>query len=196
MNQISEIREEVKKYFDPLNFVSECGEVSISPSGVFRLETSVYKQTKPNTNWEVTKVVILNNGTNEIIFDFFSNHGQLFYSWITANNTEYLVCAEDIYGGQTVVDLTNRVFSSFSLNVDGYISKEFYLSPNGRILATIGCFWACPYSIKLFDFCDPMNLPLREIKEIELLDVDELSLLGWSDDQTLKTKGRLINIKD
>ena len=194
MNHISEIREEIKKFFDSLNYISDSKEISISPSGHFRLETSSFRQTKPNCNWDVTKVELYNNSSNEIIFDFFSNHGKLFYSWIESNDVEYLICPEDIYGGETVVNLSNKVFSSWSANIDGFISTEFYLSPNGRILATIGCYWACPYAIKLFDFGNPMNLPLREIKEIELLEVDELTLLGWTDDQTLKTKGRLINI--
>jgi hypothetical protein len=42
--------------------------------------------------------------------------------------------------------------------------------------------------IKIYDFKDPLSLPLRELKEIELLDNDEV-ITGWKDNHTLTTKG-------
>jgi hypothetical protein len=133
-------------------------------------------------------VEIYDQALNEKIFDFFVNHGQLLYGWGTAGNVDYLICAEDIFGGQTIVDLTNRTMNGYSPNKDGFIWTDFHLSPDGKTLATIGCYWACPYVIKLFDFSDPMNLPLQEIKEINLLDNDEV-ILGWIDNETLQMKG-------
>lgn len=113
---------------------------------------------------------------NKKIFDFFINDSRFFYVWVTANKVDYLICAEDIFGGQTVVDLTNRKMTGYSPNEDGFIWTDFHLSPDGKTLGTIGCYRACPYEIKLFDFSEPFNLPLKEIKEIELLDNDEIIL--------------------
>jgi hypothetical protein len=42
--------------------------------------------------------------------------------------------------------------------------------------------------IKVFDFSDPMTLPLKEIEEIELLGNDEI-ISEWLDNETFKTKG-------
>jgi hypothetical protein len=188
MNHIDEIRADIKAYFDSSNFIEGIVETNTSPSGRNRLDTSVFTQTKPNCNWSVTKVEIFDNSLNEISFSFFCNDDSFFYSWLTIGDTEYFICAEDVFGGQTVIDLTNKKMSSYSPNKDGFIWTDFHLSPNGKILATIGCYWACPYVIKLFDFTNPSNLPLTELKEIELLDNDEI-ILGWTDNTTIRTKG-------
>ncbi|OCX54471.1 hypothetical protein BEL04_09540 [Mucilaginibacter sp. PPCGB 2223] len=78
--------------------------------------------------------------------------------------------------------------NSYSPGEDGFIWTNFHLSPKGKILATLGCYWACPTVIKLFDFSNPLTLPLKEIKEIRLLDNDEI-IIGWFDDETLQMKG-------
>jgi hypothetical protein len=188
MNHIEEIRADIKTYFDPSNLIEDSVETSVSPSGNYRLDTSYFKQTKPNCNWSVTKVEIFDNKSNEIAFSFFCNDDQFFHSWLNQGDTEYFICAEDIFGGQTIIDLTKKIMESYSPNEDGFIWTDFHLSPDGNYLATIGCYWACPFVIKLFDFRNPLSLPLTEIKEIELLDSDEI-ILGWTDCETIKTKG-------
>jgi hypothetical protein len=186
MNYIDKIREEIKKDFNEETFHKGGFESFVSPSGQFRLDARNFWSKEPN--WDLTKVEIYNQSINEKIFDFFVNESQFFHGWLTTNNVEYLVCAEDIFGGQTVVDLTNKKMAGYSPKKDGFIWTDFHLSPDGKILATIGCYWACPFVIKLFDFSEPLNLPLKEIKEIKLLDNDEV-ILGWLNHETLKTKG-------
>ena len=78
--------------------------------------------------------------------------------------------------------------SGFTPGEYGFIWTEFFLSPDTSKLATIGCYWGSPYMIKVYDFSSPLTLPLPEIQEIELLDNDEI-ILGWKDNNTLKTKG-------
>jgi hypothetical protein len=168
MNHIEEIRADIKDYFDPTNLIEGSVERSISPSGNYRLTTSSFSQTKPNCNWVVTKVEIFENKFSEIVFSFF--------------------CAEDIFGGQTIIDLTSKKMESYSPKEDGFIWTDFYLSPDGKYLATIGCYWACPFVIKLFDFTNPLSLPLTELREIALLGNDEI-ILGWTNNETIRTKG-------
>jgi hypothetical protein len=188
MNYIEEIRANIKTYFDLSNLIEGSVDVSLSPNGNYRLDRSYFKQTKPDCNWCVTKIEIFDNKLNLTVFSFFCNDDQFFYSWLKKGDTEYFICAEDIFGGQTIIDLTNSKMESYSQNEDGFIWTAFHLSPNGRYLATIGCYWACPFVIKIFDFSNPLILPLTEIKEIELLDNDE-TILGWTDNETIKTKG-------
>jgi hypothetical protein len=185
MNHIDKIRTEIIKGFDEKTFSKEDQETSISPSGKFRLDATNFWSKDPNCDF--TKVEVYKQ-PNEKLFEFFVNDSQFFYGWLNANSVEYLVCAEDIFGGQTIVDLTNHTMRGYSPNEDGFIWTDFHLSPNGQILATIGCYWACSAVIKLFDFSEPMVLPLREIRELELLDNDEI-ILGWVDNETLRTKG-------
>ncbi len=188
MNQIEKVREETNKYFDPKLLVKDSHERFDAPSTNFRIETSNYCQDKDDVNWDVTKVEVYDNKSNEKIFDFFGNDGHFFHGWLQKDATEYLICAEDLFGGQTVVDLTNRKLESYSLDEDGFIWTNFSLSPDGKTLATIGCVWACPFVLKLYDFENPMDLPLKEIKEIELLGADE-TMDGWLDEHTLQLKG-------
>jgi hypothetical protein len=178
VNYIEKIRKEIKKDFDEQPFQEEESETFISPFNKFRLETTTFWLKEPNSN--LTKVEIYEQASNEKSFEFFINESHFFHGWLTKNNIDYLICAEDIFGGQTVIDLTNREMVSYSPNEDGFIWTDFYLSPDGNTLATIGCYWACPYVIKLFDFRDPMTLPLDEIKEIPLLQNNEI-IVSWLD---------------
>ena len=188
MNHIENTRKEIKRYFNQELIIPDSKKSTLSPSKNFRLDTVEYKQDKAELNWEVIKVQIYDLRVNQIIFVFFVNSSEFFYGWIDKENIEYFICAEDIFGGQTIIDLTNRKMSSYSPEKEGFIWCDFHLSPDGKTLATIGCYWACPFEIKIFDFSDPMNLPLKEIKEIELLDNDEI-IVGWIDNETLKMKG-------
>jgi hypothetical protein len=186
MNHIDQIRADIKKDFDETIFTRADPESFISPSGKFRLDTTNYWCKDPN--WDLTKIEIFEQATNERIFDFFSNDGQFYFSWLATNNIEYVVCAEDLCGGQTIIDLTNKKMAGYSTGDDGFIWTDFHLSPDGKKLATIGCYWACQFVIKLFDFTNPLTLPLPELKEIALLDNDEI-ILGWIDNENIKTKG-------
>jgi hypothetical protein len=197
MNHIVDLRAELQRIYDLSTLVEDTDEVIFSPTRHFRLETVNYLVPKSAGNWELTKVTIFNHAANEAIFTFFSNWGDFFHSWSKKGDDEFLICAEDIYGGQTVIDLTNRIMSGYSPNEDGFIWTEHHLSPDGAILATIGCCWACPYVIKLYDSSRPLELPLKEIKEIKLLGNDE-TFVGWIDNNHFRTKGekgqRLIDI--
>jgi hypothetical protein len=185
-NQIEKIRQEIKEALSSNSFIKSDSESYGAPSGNYRMETHNYWL--EGVGWDLTKVEIYDNVSGKKLFDFFGNDGQFFHEWLTKNDREYLICAEDLFGGQTVVDLTERRMESYTTGEDGFIWTDFHLSPDGNTLATIGCYWACPYVIKIYDFKDPLSLPLKELKEIELLDNDEV-ITGWKDNHTLTTKG-------
>lgn len=186
LNHIDKIREDIKKDFYEKDFIEGDTEIFLSPCEKFRIVATLFWT--EIVNWELTKVEIYYQALNYKIIEFIVNDSQFFYGWVRTNNVDYLICAEDIFGGQTVVDLTNKKMTGYSPNDNGFIWTDFMLSPDGNTLATIGCYWACPYVLKLFDFSNPMNLPLKEIKEIKLLDNDE-TMLGWIDNETLQMKG-------
>ena len=188
MNQIDKIRAEVKAFFDPTKLKLDSREFIISPNQKYRLATSEYRQNKKGVNWNVTKVEVYDLPLEERIFDFFGNSSRFFFEWLNKDSVDYLICAEDLFGGQTVIDLTHRKMESFSPGEDGFIWTEFYLSPDGNKLATIGCYWACPYEVKIYDFNKPLDLPLKELHGFELLDANE-QFVAWLDDETIKLKG-------
>lgn len=187
MNHIEKVRDEIKQYFNPELLIKDSQETFTSPNNKFLLETVNYHQDKDDVNWDITNVKIFDNHSNVKLFDFYSNDGRFFYSWVNKDSIEYLICAEDLFGGQTVIDLTNKQMSSFSPDEDGFIWTDFFLSPDGKTLATIGCFWACPFVIKFYDFNNPLNLPLIELKEVELIGSEEI--VEWRDNNSIKTNG-------
>jgi hypothetical protein len=183
VNYIEKIRAEINKDFDEQTFQRGNVETFVSPSNKFLINTTNFWLNEPN--WDLTKVEVYEKASDEKLVDFFINESRFFHGWLKKNDIDYLICAEDIFGGQTVVDLTNRRIVGFSPNEDGFIWTDFHLSPDGKILATIGCYWACPYVIKLFDFTDPMSLPLTELKEIQLLQNNEI-ITCWLDNDTIE----------
>ena len=184
MKKIDKIRKDTLNLFEENRFQKGEIETFLSPSKEFRLEIINFYSTEKEI--EITKVEIYSH--KEKIFDFLINESNIYHGWVEKNGVEYLICAEDIFGCQTIVDLTNRKMNGFSPEEEGFIWTAFHLSPNGKTLATIGCYWACQYVIKLFDFSNPLELPLKEIKEIELLDNDEI-IFSWIDDETIQMKG-------
>lgn len=189
LNQIDKVRKEIESYFDPTRLTKDSEESFVSPNDHYRLETSNYWQDKEDVNWDVTKAQIFDNQTNEKIFDFFGNDEKFFYKWLIKDEIEYLICAEDLFGGQTIVDLTNRKMEGYSPGEDGFIWTDYHLSPDGYKIAIIGCYWACPYVIKIYDFKTPLTLPLKELSEIELIDNSE-EIEGWLDNENLITNKR------
>lgn len=162
-------------------------EHTVSPSGRFWLVAMPFSSAE--TRQELARIEVYQTGAADSLVELWVNDSHAFFGWVNAHGSEYLLCAEALLGGQTVVDLTSRQVASYAPpDQDGFIWTEFHLSPDGRTLAACGCYWACPYVIKLFDFTAPLALPLPEIQEIELLDNDE-ALLGWLDNDTLKARG-------
>lgn len=180
MNNIEKIRNSFKEHFKEITIDERTKETTFSPSKKYQVDTFVHES--------YAYVKIYNAILSELMFEFIINEDTFRHGWGTKNETEYLFCAEDIYGGQTIIDLTNKKIEGYSPEAEGFIWTDFYLSPDGTKLATIGCHWACPYVIKLFDFTTPLDLPLRELKEIELLDNDEI-IVQWLDNSTLQMKG-------
>ena len=186
-NQIEKVRKEIKRYFDPDSLFYGDPTVTYSSDNKFRLESESYRQNKPGVNWYVAKVRILDNISNEILLEFLTDDSSLFHSWLKVGEIDFLVCAENMCGGQTVIDVTNRIISSYADDTDGFIWTEFFISPDSKKLATIGCIWACPYEIKIYDFSDPMDLPLKVLKSVELIGNETIT--GWLDNSSFKTFG-------
>jgi hypothetical protein len=186
MNHINKIRSEILTDFKEESFQEGDSDTFISPCGKFKVNTINVWSKDPS--WNLTRVQIDDQKNGKQLFNFFVNDDRFFHEWLNKENVDYLVCAEDVFGGQTIIDLTNKKLVGYSPDEDGFIWTDFHLSPNGKKLATVGCYWAWPFVIKVFDFSEPMNLPLKEVEEIELLDNDEI-ILGWIDNNTLKTKG-------
>lgn len=184
MNYIETVRKEFEQFFNPDNPIID-REMFLSPSGNYKVETTSYKFDKPDTNIEISKIDVFNNNNSNLLFSFFINEGNFFHSWVTKNKTEYLLCAEDLCGGQTVIDLTNKSMSSYTTNDDGLIWTKHLLSPNEDLLAVFGCGWGSAFFVTVYHFDKPMDLPLRIAYEPSWTGYD---IIEWVDNKTLKVE--------
>ncbi len=63
---------------------------------------------------------------------------------------------------------------------------EYHYNSENNVIAVEGCYWACPYSVQLFSFENPMNENPKFVDIISCLDgdydvYDELVFSKWED---------------
>ncbi|MBK8147983.1 MAG: hypothetical protein IPK58_07140 [Acidobacteria bacterium] len=185
MNEIERVRSETLKYFDEGGLISGSESESVSPCGKYRLRKSEYRQIKPDCHWDVARYQIFETASDHLIFEFIADDtlSDDSHVWIAINGVDYLVCAEDRFGGHSIFDLTNRKFASFSNGEDGFIACRYYPSPGLTKLALYGCFWACPFEVIVVSFGSPMSLPWPELATISH---QHDWIIEWIDDSTLR----------
>jgi hypothetical protein len=139
-----------------------------SPSRRYQLDIDVYAASEvADYGGEFSVAVIIDRRDGAQIAVIHRDHHRFWHAWITRDNVEYLVCSEDLEG-QTVVDLTNRKIASVTCENDPFIWTDFHLSNDGKMLAVMGCYWACPYMVTVYDFRDPTSLPLPTVVQFTI----------------------------
>ena len=176
-------RVEMEKYFIAENEAPNPKEVT-SPSGKYRLVITSYG-TKPGC-WNYSRGRVYAGET--LVSDVKRNYSSFEWAWAEGhpNGHDYLLCGED-YQGQTVIELDTgkRVDSGATedtMKGFGFCWVRISPSPDKKVLAVDGCYWACPYEVVLFDFREPMKLPLPELERWD--DVEEFD--AW------QTEGKLL----
>ncbi len=183
MNHIHNTRNEITKYFSENNFIENSLKKISSPDGLYHVITKDYLQAIKTATWYVSKIEIYNSNNN-LIFKIIIDDTHFFHDWIYMNNDHYLIFAENMCGGLSVLELKTGHFNSFSDGTDGFICTLFKTSPNKDLIAIDGCYWACPQIIKIFDFSRPLELPYKEIAEIYYPEKN-ISTVKWENDDTL-----------
>lgn len=156
------------RFFVQENFISK-GETFLSPSGKYSLEVESYSTGKGS--WGYTQGIVKEVSSGETLFSIRRNYASFWHTFVLhSNEDEYLLCGED-YQGYTVVNLTKRTKRTVlllpALKGYGFCWASAMPSPDGRMLAVDGCYWACPYEIVFFDFSNPENLPLPELGRVD-----------------------------
>ena len=166
-NTIQDIRDALQFQFNTKVSPPVYHYEELSPCGRYRLTIDEFAVKENQTISEFVVATVLLREANEVVTTFLRNDSRLFYAWITRNDHDYLLFPEDLEG-QSIVDLTTRRIAGFADNEGGFIWTEFHPSPDKAKLAVIGCFWACPYQVVVYDFRDPMDVPLKVMAEIDL----------------------------
>lgn len=130
-----------------------------SPSGTYRLDVS--DRDNPG-GWRYCRgqvwrqdhcIAVVDRNIGGFPFLFVESH---------PNGHDYLICGED-YQGQTVIELdTGRRIDELPPEAEdgmGFCWAEARYLPELEALLVLGCYWACPYEYRLYDFRDPMTPP-------------------------------------
>jgi hypothetical protein len=166
-NEIQKVREDLEKSLESARLCPEERFTTLSPCGRYQLEVNGYATADSLEDATIAIAVIRNTATGEVIATVNRNDTRCFYAWITRDGHDYLLFPEDLEG-QTVIDLTARRVEGFSSPDEPFIWTEFYPSDDKTKLAIVGCYWACPYQVTVYDFRDPLCLPLPILAQFDL----------------------------
>lgn len=156
--------ERADEYFIPENARPEHQREHDSPSGRYRLVTTPYG-TKPNS-WDYTLGELYRLPTFRELGAFKMaevrrNYSTFWFAWVEnhpVTGHDYLLTGED-YQGFTVVNLTTGTVSSYvpdeAYEGHGWCPVSAEVLPDGVTLKVSGCYWACPYEVRLYDFSAP-----------------------------------------
>jgi hypothetical protein len=167
INEIQQVREAIERDLVSARLCSEERLVELSPCGRYELEVNCYATADLPAYPTIAVAVIRGVATGEMIAAINRNDDRCFHAWVTRDGHDYFLLPEDLEG-QTVIDLSTRKVASFSSPDDPFIWTEFHPSPDKMRLAIIGCYWACPFQINVYDFREPLNLPLPTLAQFVL----------------------------
>ena len=127
-----------------------------------------------------------------------------------SNGKSYFLFDEDLYGYSVLEMETGKCIhyfpqESFFHDMDTFketfIWFEPYYDAQSNLLAVEGCYWACPYSVIVADFTDPMKISLAT-EWYDLLEhtadeniIDDIEFKEW-DNNFLICSSVSINKKD
>lgn len=138
----------------------------VSPSGKYQLSKTSYKTGKGY--WNFTRGVVIELSNGEVIADIKRNYSHFWHLFVEhPNGNEYLLCGED-YQGYTVVNLTKRMTRSYLPDSAQFgagfcwIHADFF--SDGLELRVDGCYWGAPEETVYYDFRNPDELPLPELR--------------------------------
>ncbi len=146
-------------YFVPENACVECRYEKESPSGAYRIVVTPFHTSPGYGNH--SQGLVYRKGSDEPIAEVRRNYGQFPFLFVEGHpKGDFLVCGED-YQGQTVVELSTGRRRSFlpeeAKEGFGFCWAGYRYEPSAQILVVDGCYWACPYEYRFYDFSDPME---------------------------------------
>lgn len=146
-----------KEYFVSENRQGDPQEI-LSPSGKYKLIIERFSTGKGT--WAYSQGTVYKG--DEVVGQIQRNYSAFPFAWIEnhPNGHDYFIGGED-YQGQTVLELdtgTRRdLLPEEAAEGFGFCWASYRYLPEHKLLIVSGCYWACPYEIRYYDFSDPMN---------------------------------------
>jgi hypothetical protein len=184
-NEIQKVRETIERGLISARLCPGARTDELSPCGRYRLEIEEYA-TVDRAGIAVAVVHRTEDGRE--VATVKRNYDQCFYGWVSREGHDYLLFPED-FEGQTVIDLTDGRVAGFSSSDDPFIWAEFHLSPDQSKLAVVGCYWGGPYQVTVYDFRQPLDLPLPKMGEFNLPENDA-QFAEWATESAIRVRSR------
>lgn len=149
------LRVGVEALFIPGNRKSDASREHLSPSGRYRLVVTPYTTGEKTWNYTLGEVYRTVGDSGAPCATVMNNYSSFPFLFIEDHNGhDYLFCTED-YQGQVCIELdtgrTMRCFPEAGYNGHGFCWAVMTLLDDNKTLMVDGCYWACPYELKLFD---------------------------------------------
>jgi hypothetical protein len=184
-NEIHKVREAIERGLASARPSPGESATELSPCGRYRLEIQEYVT---SDGADLAVAVVRRTASGQEVATVKRNDSRCFYAWVSRAGHDYLLFPEDLEG-QTVIDLMDGRVSSFSSPDDPFIWVEFHPSPDRTKLAVVGCYWACPYQVTVYDFHDPLNLPLPKLAEF-ILPENDAQFAEWVTEGALRVRSK------
>jgi hypothetical protein len=124
----------------------------------YRIERSYYETESDGKKLWGAETVIFNN-SGALIYKYRTDDdGGDFISFIKhSNGNNYFMFRTSLYG-YGIFDITlKKDYFYIPDEPETFIWTDVHYNAMSNMLAVEGCVWACPYSVNLIDFADPMN---------------------------------------
>jgi hypothetical protein len=187
VNEIEAFRESMRQSLVSARPCPEEGFTEPSPCGRYLLQVEIYATAEAPEIPALAVATVRSVPTGEAVVTVNRNDDRCFHAWVTRDERDYLLFAEDLEG-HSVIDLTTRRVVGFSSPDERFIWAKIYPSPDRTRLAVVGCYWACPYEVAVYDFSEPMRLPLPVIARFDLPGND--ATFGWVTDGVIRLVDR------
>ena len=149
-------------------------EQVVSPCKKYVLDIYKYPTHEGKSNYKEGVVTRLSD--NKEIVSIKRNYSSFPFKFIN----DYLICGED-YQGYTIVDLDKEeqsiYFPDAGFKGHGFCWASIYGVTNNKLVVE-GCYWGAPYEVVLYDFTNPLVLPLPELERLDVDIEGEVKLNG------------------
>jgi len=147
-------------FFTPENAKLDRRYEVLSPSGKYKLVVTPFSTTEGA--WNYAQGLVYAMDSDKPIAEIQRNYGSFPHLFIEdhLNGHPYLVAGAD-YQGSTVIELDTGNRRDFlpeeAKKGHGFCWAAHEFNAEHSLLIVDGCFWACPYEYKIYDFSDPMR---------------------------------------
>lgn len=134
----------------------------------YRVEVSEYET--GGNSWHVLKIRVIDTKDNRVV-DIKRNYSSVAYRYCEQRGKGYLITGED-YQGFTIVDLEKMESASYvpeaAKEGNGWCPLDFLdWNEDKNELVVEGCFWACPYTKRIYEAFDFENPDFDMYTEID-----------------------------